>query len=444
MNRQASKAIGITLLLAAGLLVALFADGVFAPPGAGAQTPTPPPLRTIVRVDGGRSSEMVFRVNVPNPTTGSYLNPDDQIKIVLPADFRLPPSEIIDATKIGFSGSGDGATDSLKAPSQGQGTFLERTLTLTIPAPTNGGETLAQRVGADEHLVITIESDNGITAPETPRGFDDPDHPDSIDEGYPVIISFHDAGAPAVSPVIATDTNILVVKNPVSSTVPGAKRVQVTLVTNTRAQLSSSDEITVDFSGPSTDSEFVIPSSMGTTTVRIYPEGLEGEYFNPSSILVQGERVTLTIPSTTPTGRAEPLITGGSDYAIQFLPGARIGNPYAAGNPKVKVSSSVDRETEDEITAVIRRTTTIDPLVGPRGTEFTLTGKGYSEGTVTIFHDANYDEDDDYKAKIDPGETLASVDTVRGEFTIRLTVRGKPGVLVYRSEPETVKALWLE
>ena len=411
MPGQASKTIGITLLLAAGLLAALFADGIFAPPGAGAQDNTPPPpIRNIVEVDGGRSSEMVFRVNIP--TTGSYLDPDDQIKIVLPADFRLPFS--IKATKIGFSGSGDPISEepiSADTPGAVSGGIL----TLTIP------NNVAGRFGSEpiEHLVITIEAGSGIVTPETPVGFDNPN------EGYDVAISFvADPDSGMETP--AADKNIIVVKNPVSSTVPGAARVQVTLVTNTRVQLSSSDEITVDFSGPSADSEFVVPSSIRTTTVRVYPQGLKENYFNPSNILVQGERVTLTIPSTTPSTRADPRITGGSDYAIQFLPGANIGNPYAAGNPKIKVSSSVDRGTIDDITAVIRRTATIDPLVGPRGTEFTLKGGGYADGTVTIFHDADDDE------QIDPGETLASVDTVRGAFEVDLVARGQPGDLVYR------------
>ena len=92
----------------------------------------------------------------------------------------------------------------------------------------------------------------------------------------------------------------------------------------------------MDFSAPSADSEFDIPLSISTTSVRIYPEGLEKNYFNPSDILVQGDRVTLTIPPTTPDARATPQIIGGDDYAIQFQPGAGIRNPYAAGNRVIK------------------------------------------------------------------------------------------------------------
>ena len=64
MNQQAGKTVGVALLLAAALIAALFAQGVFAPPGAGAQQT----LTNIIEVDGGRSSEMVFRVNLPSDT----------------------------------------------------------------------------------------------------------------------------------------------------------------------------------------------------------------------------------------------------------------------------------------------------------------------------------------------------------------------------------------
>ena len=289
-------------------------------------------------------------------------------------------------------------------------------LTLTLP---NLG---ANAPDANEYLIITINKGTGILTPETPKGFEDPDHPQDTGKGYPVGITF--IGSTANEPQRALDNNIVVVKNPLSSTVPSATRVQVTLVTETRVELDSSDEITVDFTSPSPDSEFVIPPSISTTTVRIYPDGLGEGYFNPSSILIQGDRVTLTIPSTTPDTRAKPPIDKDAEYAIQFQPGARIGNPYAAGNRVIKVSSSVDRETTDEITAVIRRTTFFktpegprDTLEGPRGTEFILEGRGYPKGTVTVYHDA------DCNGKIDAGETLASRNTTRGEFSVDLVAR---------------------
>ena len=63
---------------------------------------------------------------------------------------------------------------------------------------------------------------------------------------------------------------------------------------------------------------------------------------------------------------------------------------------------------------------------GHSGTEFQLEGKGYARGTVTVYHDANNNQ------RIDAGETLDSVNTVRGAFDVDLVALGEPGSLVYR------------
>ena len=372
------------LVLALVLVAALLAAGLFAPSGVGAQDQTP--LRTIVEVDGGRSSEMVF--NVSRPSTGSYLDPNDEIQIILPSEFTVPSLVAVD--KIGLSGSGDGRTDvptRLIAPAP----ISNSILTLTIPAG------LSARVGGEEHLVITIESGSGIVAPETPIGFDDPD------KGYDVTITFFDyfdAGGAVVvggGSVVAKDKNIVVVKNPVSSTVPNA-RVRIELATHAEARISGSEEITVHFSGPSADSEFNLPSTITKTRITIRTTDPEDESkpvtFSPSDVLVQGTRVNLTVP--------EDKAVQQGDYTISFSQLANIRTPFAAGNRLIKINAFVPGYVEDVITAVIRRTTTVSPLEGSRGTEFTLEGKGYAQGTVTVFEAEVGENAED--AVIDPGE----------------------------------------
>ena len=217
------------------------------------------------------------------------------------------------------------------------------------------------------------------------------------------------------------------VKNPVNSSVPSAT-VRVELVVYAEVDIGSGEEIVVDFSGPSADSEFVIPSSITTARVTIDPanpdpydeDSEDPPSFPPSDVSVQGARVILTIPS----GESPKSIPMG-EYKITFFPSARIRNPFAAGHRVIRVSSFVEGDEPDEITAVIKRTTTIDPVAGPRGSEFELEGKGYARGTVTIYHDADGD------GQIDAGETLASDKTVRGAFSIDLEVLGKPGDLTY-------------
>ena len=251
----------------------------------------------------------------------------------------------------------------------------------------------------------------GILTPEIPRGFDD------HDPGYPVTMTFidNDAGAGKKEDFVASDRNVVVVKNPISSTVPSAA-VRIELATHAEVVIGSSEEIVVDFSGPSADSEFIVPSSIATSRITIEPDGQSA--FNPSEVQVQGAKVTLTIPAGT-----SPKTVGAGDYTITFTNSARIKNPFSAGNRVITVQSFAEGDKLDEITVVIRRTTTIDPLEGPRGSQFRLEGKGYAKGTVTI-----YEGDDEI---IDPGETLASVETVRGAFRLDLIARGNKESLQY-------------
>ena len=109
----------------------------------------------------------------------------------------------------------------------------------------------------------------------------------------------------------ADDENIIVVKNPISSTVPGAA-VRVDLFTYAEAVIGPGQEITVDFSGPSADSEFVVPASIATSRITIAPN--VGASFSPSDVLVQGARVILTIPTGTTPPRSVPV----GEYEIRF------------------------------------------------------------------------------------------------------------------------------
>ena len=375
MNQQAGKTLGVALLLAAAFLAALFAVTTLAPQPTDAQAA---PLRNIIEVDGGRSSKMVFKVNPPATNGSNYLNNDDQIKITFPTDFALPDD--VEENKLELSGSKN--TSLNLTLTDDDVSVSEKTVTLTLPGD-------VPSLATDEHLVITIADDNGIIAPETPIGFDDPD------EGYKVTITFVDTDPDPDLETPTDDQNIIVVKNPIDSTGPG-DQVRIVLVTYADAEIGPGEEITVDFSGPSADSEFVVPSNVSNTHITIDPS--VGDSFNPSGgVLVQGARVILTIPTADTTTRRVPR----GEYEISFSKSAGIENPSAAGNPVIKVSSTASGdEEEDKITAVIRRTTTIDTLEGPRGTEFILTGRGYPKGTVTVYHDVDCD------GKIDAGEAL--------------------------------------
>ena len=299
----------------------------------------------ILEVDGGRDRELEFQVNPPASNRNSYLDAGDQIEISLPG-FDLSGAAFNSQTareRIELRGSDPSISDAV-APTQVDVDTLIGKLTLTLPA---------LELGSREYLNITMEQGTRILTPEVPRGFDDPD------EGYPITVTFINA-ASGQRVVTDPDANVVVVKNPISSSVPNAT-VRVDLFTYAEAEIGPGQEITVDFSGPSADSEFVVPTSILPSRVTIDPE--RGSSFSPSDILVQGARVILTIPTGTTPVRSVPA----GEYEIRFSQLARIRNPFAAGNQVITVLSTTPGDKPDEITAVIKRTTTIEPLEGLRG-----------------------------------------------------------------------------
>ena len=366
--------------------------------------------QNIIEVDGGRDRTIALHISPPRVGGGGYTGEGDQIEITLPGFDLAGASFDSDAERgrVKFSGSEDESSNRPDDPSPTRIDVdeLAGTLTLTLPR----GVSVAH--GDGEYLIATINEGTGILTPEVPKGFDNPD------EGYLVGITLIDRDAGQPSPNHETsDENIVVVKNPISSSVP-SEIVRVELIAYAETEIGPGEEITVDFSGPSPDSDFVVPPGISVARITIDP--LTQASFRPTGLLVRGASVTMTIPSGT---RAKSIPEG--EFSITFSPSARIKNPFSAGNKVIAVSSTAQGDEPDEITAVIERTTVIDTLEGPRGTEFTLEGKGYSQGTVTVYHDANDNR------RIDAGETLAAVNTVRGAFSVDLIARGRPGDLLY-------------
>ena len=413
------KPAAMALLLAAALLAALLAVAAFAPPGVEAHgcdsgtdihrdyegTPCTEsghddPHRNVIQVDGGRDRELEFKVYPPS--NRSYLETGDKIEIIL-AEFDLTAGDFSTETNrdlIAISDSGTPPPDMPAHPSAV--VAFQDTLTLTLP------NLSAYANGDGEYLIITIEQGTGILTPETPRGFD------GEEEGYEVEVTFVDSGG--MPPITADDRNIVVVKNPVSSTVPGTQ-VRIELETYANIEIGSNEEIVVDFSGPSEDASFGLPTTITPSRIKIR----SAQTFDPADVLVQRDRVILTVPD-------DKVVAGGQDFTISISQLARIRNPFAAGNRVITVSTFVPGYEADDIRAAIRRTTTVSPLEGPRGSEFTLEGKGYASGTVTVYYDENGD------MEISAGETLASVKTSRGAFRTRLKAGGRLSDAEFRVE----------
>ena len=426
MAPQIGNSSGIALVLAACLLASLFATGISFAPTAEGHVPdtdnTPgcdvphedfhdvscedpghdiPHRNVNDDVDGGRDRQLVLKVYPPEGNRAGYLGSGDQIKITL-TRFDLSKSTFSNPETLGRIDISDSANATVSNPTA-VGISSGDTLTLTLP-----NISTSHADGAGEYLIITIEEGTGILTPDVPKGFDDGT------EGYPVAITFVDVATGSESD--ASDVNIVVVKNPLSTFTPSAT-VQVELATYAEVDIRGAEEITVDFSGPSAGSGFTVADDIRVSEVRIRSAG---RTFNPSEVAVQGSRVILSIP--TETGPNPPVVAKG-EYTIIFDKAANIKNPFTSGNKVITVSSDVPGAEEDEITAVIKQTLTVDPEAGARGSQITLTGRGYDEGTVTIF--------DGYDDNVDEGEILASTRTSKGVFKVNLITRGQKGDLIY-------------
>ncbi len=365
------------------------------------------PHREVTHVDAGQAltADLALKAYIPNEPGRHYLNDGDRVRITLPgfdlsrARFREPGDGGAPFDRIII---GDSADANMASPA---GVIASGdTLTLVLP-----DLHMSHAHEPGEHLVITIRKETGILAPRLPRGFDDDAR------GYLVEIVFIDMqDGPGGREVAADDRNIIVAGNPVSSSVPGAT-VRVRLAVFAESGIHRDEDITVDFSGPDSESSFTVPESIDESRVQMR---YLGRTFTPSEVLVQGDKVVLTLPEKD----GPELVRG--EYLIVFKQSAGIRNPLAAGNRTIVVSSFAGGDVDDEIIAVIKRTTETEPAGGVRGSEFTLTGKGYARGTVTIFGG------DD--AEIDPGETLASARTDKGVFRVRLTAGGRAGESGYR------------
>ena len=174
--------------------------------------------------------------------------------------------------------------------------------------------------------------------------------------------------------------------NPLSSDTPGAA-VQVTLNTTNTAAIAGGHDIVVDFG----KNGFGIPSSIpeerilieDTLVAAVSGDIDTGYKGNPGSVTVSGSKVTLTMPFTLPNGStASPPIATGT-YKVTFKQSAGITNPTSRGVKTIKVADN--DSTADSIRGVVKSKVTLDPAVGKRGTAVTVTGKGFGRGDATVY-----------------------------------------------------------
>ena len=153
------------------------------------------------------------------------------------------------------------------------------------------------------------------------------------------------------------------------STVPGSNQ---RLTLRAKIKVDERDAITVKFA------KFGV-GDIEADDVEILADDITG---NPSSVSVSGTTVTLYF---TDLNDGDTKVAGGDKLledqltTITFLQRAGITLPSSSGTFDIEVSS--DDTADDQLVnnrVTTERTVTVDPDKGKRGTEVTITGKGYA------------------------------------------------------------------
>ena len=205
------------------------------------------------------------------------------------------------------------------------------------------------------------------------------------------------------------------------STTPGSNQ---SLVLKSTIEHVNTDNIIVKLD------KFGVPGSIDTRDVRIsLTGGAAGSGF-PSDIEVDGTTVTLVGPVVDGNGEN----VGSHDHTgatITFRRGAGITLPIRHGDYDVKVENEDGEDDGVANTVNVSRQVTVKPKSGKRGTEITITAKGYSDNT----HDIMIGSGDNSLTK--------TADATDGVFTLTVdtSVKNNDGNSVFQGPHDTATTI---
>ena len=159
----------------------------------------------------------------------------------------------------------------------------------------------------------------------------------------------------------------------VSSTVPGSDQ---SLTVRGYLDYNDTDSITVKME------DFGVPNSIDTDNVVV---SVGGDDANPSDVEISDTTVTLVAPFDPDEDGVERLESDGSNLTtITFRRSAGISLPTVHDDYEIEVSTSDTVDDGVNNSVEVRRQVTVKPTSGKRGTEITITAKGYSDNTHDI------------------------------------------------------------
>ena len=162
-----------------------------------------------------------------------------------------------------------------------------------------------------------------------------------------------------------------------SSQEPGAA-VQITISAAAAAAIQPNRDIQVDLSA------FTVPSTIAESSIDIDSAGYDG---TPSNVVVNGKKVTMTVPNVRANGDPQPHAVMGA-YSIRIKQSAGVTNAASAGEKTVKwvenhpnTADAANKAAKVTINRVIK----LSKTSGTRGTVTEATFKGYANGSATVF-----------------------------------------------------------
>ena len=364
MSTTLGKSAGIALLLAASLMVVLYAMGVFSARPASAEGHGLTLLRVKQVVPGATDPQLIL-----TPT--------------FDAD-----SAVSDYTAT-FPFDEDTTAQALEVTARAMGA-VSSTVTISVAS---GGMIEGEDEEPEAHQArVNIAPDSDIN--------------DLTGTLITVTSRAHNSGAERVYRIrVKQDGEI-------TNSKEAGKAVRLTLNANIRARVGS--DITIGL--PS----FGLPESIDKANVTID----DGENSaQPRDVTVSGSNVTLTMGkllNSANNNDDENVIgvgaTGTEAVIITIASRANIENPNTAGTYLVTVDSNDSPNAsgvDARRVATVDRTITVTPKSAGKNAEVTVTGKGFASGSATIFRDRGtlneYDADDD--------EVLGTAEVTNGAFT---------------------------
>ena len=370
MNSMIGKSTGIALLMAAAILAALFAMGTFSATGVGADAghggaeshthaafsaiqvyavtpnendPDAPTVGTTNIADTGNNGTTGLTdlmVKVP----GTNLDvPDDAIRL----RFSFTPSTASDTSEsaIGTVTANflDGETQRLSAVSGSGGTSFDAIIT---------GKVLVS---------VTAVATDGTTGANSTQTL--------VDHNYTVDVNNN----------LAT-----------SKTTPDSNQ---SLVVDGMVAYETTGNITVDLKS------FGVPSSIDPNHISIMTGSgsTASAAAKAADVEVDGTTVILVAPFTTAETTPSKLMVGPDsegglkNTTITFRRSAGIKLPIRHGYYDVKVTTSSTEDDSVKNWVSVEREVSVSPKSGKRGTEVTISGKGFADGTAEVkigSHDA--------------------------------------------------------